>query len=83
MLQTWDTKNITSKVVQVRPILLLGLPPSKRVAFLEILALLSAWTMRVRGSTAMLVGKAEVKMGICRMESIASKAKEDRKTYQR
>ncbi len=39
MLQTWDTKDITRKTVQVRPILPLAPPPSKWIAFLEILAL--------------------------------------------
>ena len=31
MLQTWNAKNITSKAVQVRPILMLAYPPSKWV----------------------------------------------------
>ena len=39
MLQTWNTKNITSETVKVRPILPLAPPPSKRIALLEILAL--------------------------------------------
>ena len=39
MLRTWNAKNITSQAVQVRPILALAPPPSKWVAFLEVLAL--------------------------------------------
>ncbi len=39
MLQTWNTKNIAGKAVQVRPILALAPPPSKWIAFFEILAL--------------------------------------------
>ena len=39
MLQTWNTKNITSEAVQVRPILTLAPPPSKWVTFLEVLVL--------------------------------------------
>jgi len=45
---------------------------------------LRAWTTRVRGGAAMLVGKVKIKMvGSCRMGSIASIAKRDEKTYQR
>ena len=39
MLRTWNAENITSKTVQVWPILALAPPPSERIAFLEILAL--------------------------------------------
>jgi hypothetical protein len=39
MPQTWNTKNITGKVVQIRPILVLAPPPSKWITFLEMLAL--------------------------------------------
>ena len=40
---------------------------------------MSAWTIRVRGSTVMPVGKVKVEIGKCGMESMSSKAKEDRK----
>ena len=39
MLRTWNAKDITSKAVQVGPILALAPPPSKWIALLEILAL--------------------------------------------
>ena len=39
MLRTWNTKNITGKVVEIRPILALAPPPSKWIAFLEMLVL--------------------------------------------
>jgi len=42
-------------------------------------AALSAWTTRVRGNTVMPVCKAKVEIGNCRMESMSSKAKGDRK----
>jgi len=45
--------------------------------------MLSMWTMRVRGSITMLISKAEVEMESYKMEGIASKAKGDRKMYQR
>ena len=39
MLRTWNAKDVTGKAVQVGPILALAPPPSKWIAFLEILAL--------------------------------------------
>ena len=36
MLQTWNAKNVTCKVVQVEPVLTLAPPPSKWIAFLVL-----------------------------------------------